>query len=91
MARVLLAITVSTNRQAQGPKTYQQYHFNPWSLVDETDAKDFRTLLAKVSCGCNGTVDETRPMFATKEEILSGKVKTDWRLETWPPPQGVQS
>ena len=93
MARVLLAITVSTNRQVQGPKTYQQYHFNPWSLVDEADAKDFRTLLAKVGCGCNGSVDETRPMFATLEEIQSGKIKTDWKLPSWPPPlnKGVQS
>ena len=91
MARVLLAITVSTNRQVQGPKTYQLYHFNPWSLVDEADAKDLKTLKARTGCGCNGTSDETRPMFATYDEIKSGSVKTDWKLESWQPPQGVTS
>lgn len=85
MTTVVLAITVSTNRLVQGPKTYGQYHFKPWALVDEDDAKEFLKLKAKEGCGCNSNVTE-KPMFAKEDQIISGAVKTNWSPKSYPPP-----
>ena|SRR3990167_4810017 len=74
---VRMAVIPNVQRSAQGSKSHSVYNFNPLACVEQMDVEDFLSYFYKKGCACNGN-QETLPLFAREEDILSGKVVPAW-------------
>lgn len=72
-----MAVVPTRDRMVTGPKSYTVYHFSPWSLVENRDVEDMRSVMVTKGCNCMNN-QTTQPLFATEEEILTGRVIPNW-------------
>lgn len=72
-----LGLLTSERRGFTGGKTHTHYIFEPWAEIEERDVADFLAYRVKKGCECNGSVTFEQ-MFATEEDILSGKLVPVW-------------
>lgn len=72
-----LAVLTTDRRGFVGGKTRTYYIFEPWAMVEDADVDDFLNYRVKRGCECNGSVT-FEPMFASEQDILSGKAVPSW-------------
>jgi hypothetical protein len=72
-----MAVVPVRDRMVQGPKSFTIYHFMPWALIENRDIEDMQTISVTKGCACNGN-QRRMPLFATEDDILSGRVVPDW-------------
>jgi len=74
-----LAIVPIERRNVLGPKSRTYYLFEPWCEIEDIDLEDLLSVRVRMGCNCgNGNVQEM-PLFASEQDIFSGKVSPSWK------------
>lgn len=74
---VRMGIIPYENRQVAGPISHTHYNFSPWAMVEERDVEAMQTVSVSTGCNCASN-QQVRPLFATEEQITSGKIRPVW-------------
>jgi len=72
----ILAYVPSVQHDVVGP-SHTWYSCNPLCVVEDNDVEAMVNHKVYKGCSCNGNRQEI-PMFATLEDIKSGKVVPEW-------------